>query len=162
MLLTGSFMTLTNKNKYFWVLTNLIPATILLLFSSFAGAAERIGLVETYDPTATVVRQGLEANLYEGAEIFVGDTIITNSSGAVGITFFDGAVLTLGASGKIIIEDFLFKPEKKQGSFISKIITGSVAFLSGRINKISPGSVQFITPTATLGLRGTKILIDVE
>lgn len=125
-------------------------------------AANRIGLVKTYDPSATVIRQGQEFQLFEGAEIYEGDTIVTDDYGSVGIAFEDGAVLTLGASGKIIIENFLFKLDRKEGSFISKIVTGSVAFVSGRINKISPGSVQFITPTATLGLRGTKILIEVK
>jgi hypothetical protein len=140
----------------------LMVLVILVLFTSQTMAASRIGLVKTYDPSATVTRQGQESQLFEGAEIYEGDTIVTDDDGSVGITFEDGAVLTLGASGKIIIESFLFKPDRKEGSFISKIKTGSIAFVSGRINKISPGSVQFITPTATLGLRGTKILIEVK
>lgn len=135
---------------------------VFVLFTSQTMAANRIGLVKTYDPSATVIRQGQEFQLFEGAEIYEGDTIVTDDYGSVGIAFEDGAVLTLGASGKIIIENFLFKLDRKEGSFISKIVTGSVAFVSGRINKISPGSVQFITPTATLGLRGTKILIEVK
>lgn len=81
---------------------------------------------------------------------------------AVGIIFSDGAVLTLGPSGKLIVEDFLFKPAEQNVSFISRAVKGSVAFMSGAIGRISPGSVQFKTPTATLGLRGTKILINVD
>ncbi len=150
------------KNSYSRGLFFFLLLAILLLFSSFTVASERIGLVKTYDPNATVLRQGREASLYEGAEIFKGDTIMTDSSGTVGIIFSDGAVLTLGESGKIVIEDFLFKPDKKEASFVSSITKGSVAFMSGAIGRISPGSVQFITPTATLGLRGTKVLIEVK
>jgi hypothetical protein len=135
---------------------------VLMLFSSIAMATERIGLVKTYQPLAIVVRNGAEVKLLEGSEIFEGDTIVTDSEGAVGIIFSDGAVLTLGPSGKLIVEDFLFKPADKNVSFLSRVVKGSVAFVSGAIGRISPGSVKFITPTATLGLRGTKILIEVE
>jgi hypothetical protein len=134
----------------------------LMLFSSIAMATERIGLVKTYQPSATAVRNGAEVKLAEGSAIFEGDTIVTDSEGAVGIIFSDGAVLTLGPSGKLIVEEFLFKPADKNVSFLSRVVKGSVAFVSGAIGRISPGSVKFITPTATLGLRGTKILIEVE
>ena len=145
--------------------TSLLPfasLVILMFFSSASIAAERIGLVKTYEPVATVIRNGVENKLEVGSEIFEGDTIVTDSKGAVGIIFSDGAVLTLGPSGKLIVENFLFKPAEKNVSFISKIFKGTVAFASGAIGRISPGSVKFETPTATLGLRGTKILIEVE
>lgn len=135
---------------------------VLLLFSPISMAADRIGLVKTYKPVATVIRQGAEIRLEIGAKIFVGDAIVTDSDGIVGIIFSDGAVLTLGPGGRLIVEDFLFKPSEKKVSFLSRVIKGSVAFVSGAIGRISPGSVQFKTPTATLGLRGTKILIEVE
>jgi hypothetical protein len=132
------------------------------MFASAALADGRIGVVKTYEPKAFVIREGNEIQLSIGSEIFQGDTIMTDSDGAVGIIFKDGAVLTLGPSGKLIIEDFLFQPEVKKVSFLSRVTKGSVAFLSGAIGRISPGSVQFKTPTATLGLRGTKILIEVK
>lgn len=143
------------SNRFVWLL-------VLLVTSSTSYAAERIGLVKTYEPVATVIRGGVESSLIVGSEIFEGDTIVTDTNGAVGIIFKDGAVLTLGPSGKLIVENFLFKPDEKNVSFISQIVKGTVAFASGAIGRISPGSVQFETPTATLGLRGTKILIEVE
>ncbi len=155
-------MILRYKNYLTQSAVHFVLFGILLLISPTSIATGRIGLVKTYQPVATVIRQGAEINLQVGAEIFEGDTIITNSDGAVGIIFSDGAVLTLGPSGKLIVEDFLFKPAEHNVSFISRVVKGSVAFVSGAIGRISPGSVQFKTPTATLGLRGTKILIEVD
>jgi hypothetical protein len=134
----------------------------LVLASPTSIASSRIGLVKTYEPVATVIRQGSEHKLEAGSEIFEGDTIVTDSSGAIGITFSDGAVLTLGPSGKLTIDDFMFQPAEQKVSFISQVLKGSVVFMSGAIGRISPESVQFKTPTATLGLRGTKILIEVD
>jgi hypothetical protein len=135
---------------------------VFLLVSSASYASERIGLVKTYEPVAKVIRNGVESDLKVGSEIYEGDTIVTDGNGAVGIIFKDGAVLTLGPSGKLIVENFLFKPDEKNVSFISRVVKGTVAFASGAIGRISPESVRFETPTATLGLRGTKILIEVE
>lgn len=132
------------------------------LSSPAATARDRIGLVKTYEPAATAIRQGEVVKLEIGSEIFQGDTIATDSSGAVGITFSDGSMITLGPGGKIIIEDFAFKPDQKKISFLSRILKGSVAFISGAIGRISPGAVQLKTPTATLGLHGTKVLVEVE
>ncbi|MEQ1557552.1 MAG: hypothetical protein ABL933_01260 [Methyloglobulus sp.] len=139
-----------------------ISLGILLLLPANSIANERIGLVKTYDPLAVAVRQGVEYQLEKGAEIFEGDTIITDPSGAVGIIFTDGAVLTLGPSGKLVVENFMFNPAEQKVSFISRVAKGTVAFISGAIGRISPKAVQFKTPTATLGLHGTKILIKVE
>lgn len=155
-------MILRYKNYLAEPTVHFVLLAILLLISPTSMAAERIGLVKTYQPVATATRQGAEINLQVGAAIFEGDTLVTNSDGAVGIIFNDGSVLTLGPSGKLIVEDFLFKPADHNVSFISRVVKGSVAFVSGAIGRVSPGSVQFKTPTATLGLRGTKILVEVE
>jgi hypothetical protein len=155
-------MMLRHKNYLAQSAAHWVLIGIMLLFAPISMATERIGLVKTYEPVAKVIRQGAEVDLQVGAEIFEGDTVVTDSDGAVGIVFSDGAVLTLGPSGKLIVEDFLFKPAEHNVSFISRVVKGSVVFASGAIGRISPGSVQFKTPTATLGLRGTKILINVD
>lgn len=134
----------------------------LFFLSSPALAKSPIGFVKTYEPTAKILREGKENYVYKGAEIYQGDILVTDSDGAVGIIFDDGSVLTLGPSGKLVVEDFMFEPAEKQVSFISKIVKGTVSYLSGAIGRIRPGSVQFKTPTATLGLRGTKVLIEVD
>ena len=140
----------------------IVSGLMLLMFCPFAIAKERIGLVKTYEPNGFVIRNGNQTPLAVGSGIFQGDIIITDASGAVGIIFSDGAVMTMGPDGKLIIDNFLFNPSTQKVSFISHIHKGKVAFMSGAIGRISPESVQFITPTATLGLRGTKILIEVK
>ncbi len=144
------------------VSTHLLLAFALLFNTSICRAEFSIGIVKTYEPSATVSREGKETELSQGAEIFEGDTIVTDANGAVGIMFTDGAVLTLGPSGSMTIDKFLFKPEEKDGALVSTIMKGTVAFFSGAINRIKPGAVKFKTPTATLGLRGTRVIIEVE
>ncbi len=151
--------TINLQGKFFALLGLLMIASCLPLTVM---AEERIGLVKTYQPVAKAIRGGTEVKLAVGAEIYEGDTLITGPDGAIGIIFSDGAVLTLGPSGKLVVEKFLFVPDEKKVSFLSNVMKGSVAFVSGAIGRISPGAVQFKTPDAILGLRGTKILINVD
>lgn len=133
-----------------------------LLLSQTTSANTRIGLVKTFTPGATVTRQGTELELKLDSKILEGDTITTDSEGTIGITFSDGSVLTLGPDGKITVDNFLFDLAENKFSFISEILKGTVVFMSGAIGKFSPGSIRFKTPTTTLGLRGTKLVIEVD
>jgi len=152
----GNNLSHSNRIYYFVLFAQ------LWLFSPISLADARIGLVKTHQPIAYVIRQSVKQKLLLGAEIFQGDTIETDASGAVGIIFNDGAVLTLGSDSKLILDNFLFKPDERKVSFLTRVLKGSLVFVSGAIGRISPESVHFKTPTATLGLRGTKVLIDVQ
>jgi hypothetical protein len=121
-----------------------------------------IGMVKTYQPEAAVLHSGIETPVDVGLKLYPGDTVITKADAAVGIIFMDGSVLSLGSETRFEIVDFLFKPAERNVSFISKVSKGTVAFTSGAIGRIAPESVKFITPTSTLGLHGTKILIEVK
>lgn len=121
-----------------------------------------IGMIKTYQPLAAVLHAGKEIPVNIGAKLYPGDTVITQTDAAVGIIFMDGSVFSLGSETRFEIVDFLFKPAERNVSFTSKVSKGTVAFTSGAIGRISPESVKFITPTSTLGLHGTKVLIEVK
>jgi hypothetical protein len=143
------------------------PIVALLLLTSAAALAEpaadtRIGSIKTAKPEAVVLHQGSEQPAQVGGLIYRGDTLLTRSNGAVGVTFMDGAVLSLGPDSRFTVDDFLFKPAEREVTFLSTLMKGTATFISGAIGRISPESVKFKTPTATLGLRGTKILVEVK
>jgi hypothetical protein len=126
------------------------------------GELERIGLVKTVQTSATILRQGKESALQKDAEIYEGDSIFTDSDGSVGITFNDGSMLTLGSSAEVKIDTYLFNLREHKFSFLTEVLKGTVVFISGAINKLAPGSIRLKTPTATLGMRGTKVIVDVD
>jgi hypothetical protein len=143
---------------------------LILLFLSFivtvhlpAFAQDQyIGMIKTYQPVAAILHQGSEVSVDVGTKLYPGDTVVTQPDAAVGIIFMDGSVLSLGPESRFEIVDFLFKPAERNVSFVSKVLKGTAAFTSGAIGRISPESVKFITPTTTLSLHGTKILIEVK
>lgn len=139
-----------------------LMTVILVHFWSVLAAAGSIGSVRTYKPEAVILHDGKERSVDQGAAINSGDVIITRHTGAVGIVFLDGSVLSLGPSTEFMIEEFTFEPDEKDVSFFTRLQKGTATFLSGAIGRISPDSVKFKTPTATLGLRGTKVLVEVR
>lgn len=135
---------------------------LLVLAAPAIANADRIGSIKTYRPSAMLLRAGNEQPAAVGGAIYRGDTIVTGTDGAVGITFMDGAVLSLGPESRFTVDDFLFKPAEREVSFISTLLRGTATFISGAIGRIAPESVRIKTPTASLGLRGTKILVEVR
>ncbi len=116
---------------------------VLLLYSAAGGSAERIGLVKTLEQSVSAIREGGEINLAIGSKVFENDMIITDSDGTVGITFIDGSMLTLGPSGKVVVDKYLFNLSEKKLTFLSTVLNGTVTFISGAINKIAPGPCVF-------------------
>jgi hypothetical protein len=42
------------------------------------------------------------------------------------------------------------------------MVKGTFAYISGLIAKLAPDAAQLLIPDATIGIRGTKILVHVE
>lgn len=146
------------KSRIITILLGLIAMVNLPVFAD----ENYVGMVKTYQPPAAVIHNSVEAAINIGTKLYLGDIVVTKADAAVGIIFMDGSVLSLGPETHFEIVDFLFKPAERNVSFISKVSQGTVAFTSGAIGRISPESVKFITPTSTLGLHGTKVLIEVK
>lgn len=147
-------------SKKYW-LTPLFVVMSWFAAPLWAGG-DYIGMVKTYQPLADIIHGGVETPVNVGLKLYPGDIVVTHADAAVGIIFMDGSVLSLGSESRFEIVDFLFKPAERQLSFVSKVTKGTAAFSSGAIGRISPESVKFITPTSTLSLHGTKILIEVK
>jgi hypothetical protein len=91
-----------------------------------------------------------------------GDTIRTGKDGSVGLIFRDDTVISLGPESEFMIEDFQFYPVKQELSFIGKLLHGTINFISGQITKLAPDNVHLETPDATLGVRGTQMLVEIK
>ncbi|HON58800.1 MAG TPA: FecR family protein [Smithella sp.] len=121
-----------------------------------------IGKVKTAAGDVTVVRQNKDIRLHIGDKLFQNDTIRTGKDGRVGIIFEDNTVLSLGPKSEIVIDEYVFAPEKGLMSMVTRMLKGTASYLSGIIGRQSPESVKFQTPDATIGIRGTQFLVKVS
>ena len=122
---------------------------------------EPVGFIKAVNNDAFVVRKDKSHQATPGMKVLQGDLIKTGSRGSVGLIFEDDTVVSLGPKSEFAIEAFLFKPVENKLSFVARIIRGTLSFLSGQIAKLSPNAVRLETPSATIGMRGTHVLVRV-
>jgi hypothetical protein len=129
---------------------------------SVANASAPVAIVKNVSGSATVVRQGQTITATNAMEIWENDTLRTGRNGSIGIVFNDDTFLSLGPGSVLIIDEFVFAPKQGKFSIVVRMLKGTVAYLSGLVSKLSPDSAHFKTPTASIGIRGTKFVARVE
>jgi len=146
------------------MLNNSIIFCLLLIFLSGTAFAESnsIGTVKTATGTVMVARNDVQNPVDIGFKIHQNDLISTGKKGAVGIIFTDDTILSLGPNTKLVMDEYVFAPQKKEMSMIMRLIKGTASYLSGIIGKQSPDTVKLKTPEATIGMRGTRFLVKVD
>jgi hypothetical protein len=141
----------------------LLLALIVPIWSSVASAEDMpVGTIKTIKGAVYLERQGRSFTPSEGDKIFQKDLLKTGRDGAIGVTFKDNTVLSLGSNTKVVIKEFLFSPAEGKLSIVTRLVKGTVAYLTGMIAKISPEAVRFETPVGNAGIRGTKFVVIVE
>ena len=144
----------------------LFVATILFLLcvsetAISAGASPLVATVQKVNGTATVFRQGQTIPAKIGSEIREYDTLRTGPDGSIGVVFSDDTLLSLGSESVLVIDEFVFAPREGNFSLVLRMLKGTAAYLSGLISKLSPGSARFQTPSASIGIRGTRFVVKV-
>ena len=124
-----------------------------------AAAAGRIKLVSG---EAFVIRQNATTPAQAGAQVFVADSVRTGSEGRVAITLRDDTRLAIGPNSDVRLSAFEFAPGESRYAMTLRVARGLLAYVSGRIAKLSPESAQLETPSALVGIRGTRLVIQVE
>jgi hypothetical protein len=136
---------------------------LLTLWSVAAPAQEAvIGHIESEAGVATITHGQVTWAAAPGGAVHEGDTLRTYWNGAMGVTFKDDTRISLGPSTRVTIPKFVFSPAAQHYGFVVRLIAGSLEYLSGLTAKLSPGSMQIETPTATVGVRGTRFLVRAE
>ena len=72
----------------------------------------------------------------------------------------DDTRISLGPNSELTVDRYVYEPAQGLFDLVARLYRGTAAYLSGAIGKLSPESVQFKTPTATIGVRGTSFLVD--
>lgn len=134
----------------------------LILPCAFAGQDEEIGYVKKLQGDVSLLRDGTLQTITMGHSVHLNDLIQTKDNGAVGITFKDSTMVSIGPDTEFVVDEYVYKPKDKKLSFGSTITRGTLHFVSGTISKLASNSVKVKTPEGTIGLRGTRFLVKVK
>ncbi len=123
--------------------------------------ASGIGFFKNVKGEVLLIRGEAQQKVLAGQQLFTADTIITASQSSAAVIFQDGTRMTLGAGSELEIRKYEFQPHKEQYDFSLFLKRGSVIYSSGKLGKLAPEKVKLRTPRATVGLRGTRLLLSV-
>ena len=125
-------------------------------------ADEHVGLFKNVVGQVHVLRGDASLPAVPGMQLFIADRLTSEAGASAGITFKDGTLLTLGAASDIKVRDYVFEPKQAKYAFSVYLAKGSAIYSSGKIGKLSPESVKVDTPTATVGVRGTRFIVEAQ
>jgi hypothetical protein len=137
------------------------PASTAAGSAEPAASDEPIGNVATLTGTASVTRNNQSAvPLKLKDDIYLNDVLQTSVSSTLGVTFNDETTFNLTANASITVDDYIYQDGGKQNSALFDVTKGTVAFVASAVAKT--GNMKITTPTATLGIRGTTGLVEVN
>ena len=144
---------------------------LAILFAAVTAAAAvtpaqaqegQVALVKVVDGKAFALRADQRNPLDVGTPIFIEDVVETEAGGSVGLTFKDGSRISIGPNSRVQFTEFDFAPAEGRLAFIIDFFRGTLLYVSGVIAKLSPDAVKVRTPVATVAVRGTRFLAEVE
>jgi hypothetical protein len=137
------------------------PAPASTTAAEPAGSDEPIGNVATLTGSASVTRNNQSAlPLKLKDDIYLNDVLQTSASSTLGVTFNDETTFNLTANASITVDNYIYEEGGKQNSALFDITKGTVAFVASAVART--GNMKISTPTATLGIRGTTGLVEVN
>ncbi len=123
---------------------------------------DHVALIKSITGVVKITRQRAVLDATAGTTLQVADRIVTGPGASAAIVFRDGTLLTVGSGADILVRNYVFAPKDNKFAFSLYLTKGSAIYESGKIGKLSPQSVSVETPKATVGVRGTRFLIEVK
>ena len=96
-----------------------------------------------------------------GAALGVAQRLVTGANGSAAFVTRDGTVVSVGPNSNVALSRFEFDSTTQNGHFALDMLRGSVRVVTGLIAKLNPERVRVVTPTMTVGTRGTDFIVEV-
>ncbi len=122
----------------------------------FAG----IGEVRALRGEADLLRGDQSIKIAVGTELQEHDTIRTHAKSKLQIVFNDKTVISLGQKSHFKIDEYLYTETKVAAKF--SVAKGLFKSITGKIGKISHKDFRIKTANATIGVRGTTIIGEID
>ncbi|MDE5456151.1 hypothetical protein GWE18_25655 [Bradyrhizobium sp. CSA112] len=119
-----------------------------------------IGHVTKLTGNATAIRNGVSIILNQGDTVHKGDVVQSGSDSTLGITFIDGTVFGLASNAKMVLNEMVYDPNGSDNKSLLSLVQGTISFVAGATAK--KGDMKVDTPVATMGIRGTAVLVEID
>ena len=125
-----------------------------------AAAGKVVGHVVKMTGSASVVRNGVTITLNNGDNVLQNDVVQTGSGSTLGLVMIDGTTFNLSAGARLMLNDLTYEAGSTSNSSLFTLVQGAATFVAGQVAKT--GDMKVGTPVATMGIRGTAVILDIS
>lgn len=129
-----------------------LAATALIAAPAASAATKGIGVASAIVNKVTGSYGGTSRALSVGSDVFANEQIRTSEASSAQFMLLDKTSLTIGPNANLVLDRFIYDPNRNSGSVVVKATKGAFRFITGALN---PTRYTINTPVATLGIRGT-------
>jgi len=141
------------------LLLSLVAGLAWSALSALAVADTPSGKAVGVDPTAEAQLGTASRTLIVGADVSLGETVVTGPAGEVQLLFTDQTRLVVGPKSSLKIEAYLLRGDNTVSQFAVDALAGSFRFITGKSAK---DAYKIDTPAGTIGVRGTRFDFNVD
>ena len=128
----------------------------LPLAANAADDPAAVGAVDRVENEAKIVAGETVTPAKIGTPVHLRDELRTGPEGRLRVTFRDDTVLTLGEEASVVIDRYVYDPDRNVGETLIQTTKGAFLFASGRIKGLKQHNIIVSTPVAVIGVRGTQ------
>ena len=143
------------------VYRSMLVTVVSLALAGTVWANEAAGTIKSSKGLVNIERAGQKTAATVGSQVLVNDKIRSGADGSFGVTLKDNTLLSGGPNSLITINKFSYDTTTNAGGMSIGVRKGTLAVATGKIAKTTPESIDFITPTSVLGVRGTEFVVEV-
>lgn len=137
----------------------IILFTLLFISTSlFANVAK----VVAFKGEATIIRDGSYISLRRDSKILKKDEIHTKDNTKVQLIFRDNTIISIGKNSTFIVSDYLFDQKSDEYKADFSMLKGTFRTITGKIGEIAPKRFNLKTKSASIGIRGTQIVMNLS
>lgn len=150
------------KTKHFLLCAALWLGATAGFAQAAVEAEAKAGTLKTVEGDVRVIDARGERLVQPGDTVTVTDSVVTGANGSASLVLRDGTALVLGPKTRIELKNFAFDDVSHKGNMLVSVLQGSLRMVTGLISKANPGAAAVTTKTATIGVRGTDFIVQVD
>jgi VCBS repeat-containing protein len=125
-----------------------------------AAAAKVVGHVVKMTGSASIVRNGVTIDVNNNDVVYQNDVVQTGSGSTLGLVMIDGTTFNLTANARLMMNDLTYDATSTSNTSLFTLVQGAATFVAGQVAK--SGDMKVSTPVATMGIRGTAVILDIS
>jgi VCBS repeat-containing protein len=125
-----------------------------------AAAPKVVGHVVKMTGSASIVRNGVTIDVNNGDNVYQSDVVQTGSGSTLGLVMVDGTTFNLTANARLMMNDLTYDATSTSNTSLYTLVQGAATFVAGQVAKT--GDMKVSTPVATMGIRGTAVILDIN